>query len=615
LILALQLAFCAAVYWTDTVSQHVDGRRITEVQVAGSAVASLNDTAFAPARLSGEMCCATPGAHVRAMLTADDTRHDAPAILLTSAHDNASVYVGGERVGGIGFMGQAPSNFAMRPLIVPIPRRLAIPGAQVDILVQRAVGVAHLRPFYIGEYRSLYPPFLALRAIHGDLLFMNAAFGAFLAGLAFCAAPLFRARTLLWSLAALGGSWTLQQVSLLTTDPSWGVVANSGLYYVAFLATLLSAIWFFIEWTSAFEPAPNGATFVRRFLEPWSERARHCLMAAMGVVMIVATGLIIRRLSYDLQGASHAINVWISWLGLFAMAFCLVRIVAYYARVGLKGPIEASSFIFVIVAAIADLVEVRFFNGSGALLGAAVTFFPLALLVSLAARSGGVFDAATANAEKLNALVTERETQIHASLAELQRRDRDSVLSEERSRIMRDMHDGIGGQLLGLILQARSNKLSHEKLVQGLEESLTDLRVIVDSLEQGEGSLATALGTFRARIETRCEAAGATLEWRIEDVVDAAAFGPDRALQLYRILQEACTNALTHGKPNKIAVTLARCTSGNIQLCLTDNGRGFDPAATSTGRGLANMRQRASRIGARLRVETSTAGTSVILDL
>jgi signal transduction histidine kinase len=180
---------------------------------------------------------------------------------------------------------------------------------------------------------------------------------------------------------------------------------------------------------------------------------------------------------------------------------------------------------------------------------------------------------------------------------------------------MRDMHDGIGGQLLGLVLQAKANKLSGEKLVEGLEESLSDLRVIVDSLEQGDGSLATVLGAFRARIEPRVEAAGAQLIWEIGDVGDAPSFGPDRALQLYRILQEACTNALKHGQPRRIAVKLTRDDGGRIELSLSDDGKGFDAANAASGRGLSNMRYRAERIGAQLRIATSGTGTRISLQL
>jgi signal transduction histidine kinase len=258
---------------------------------------------------------------------------------------------------------------------------------------------------------------------------------------------------------------------------------------------------------------------------------------------------------------------------------------------------------------------VRFVHTYGVFLGVAVTFFPLALLVSLAARARSVFEAATTTAEKLNLLVTQREQEILAGMQQLQRREREALLLEERSRIMRDMHDGIGGQLLGLVVQARADRLSGQALVKGLEESLDDLRLVVGSLEQGEGTLATALGAFRARIEPRCEAAGATLVWRIEEVGPTPQFGPDKTLQVYRILQEACTNALKHGRPDRIEITLQRRTDGAIELALADNGKGFDVKARSAGRGLANMRYRAQQIGAKLAVRSGAEGTRVALEL
>lgn len=292
-----------------------------------------------------------------------------------------------------------------------------------------------------------------------------------------------------------------------------------------------------------------------------------------------------------------------------------MRIIAYTLRGGMREPIEASAFIFVLLAAIADIAMVRFLHTYGVFLSAAVAFFPLALLISLAARARSVFEAATATAEKLNALVAEREGEILAGLQELQRHERATLLLEERSRIMRDMHDGIGGQLLGLMVQARADRLSGAALVRGLEESLDDLRLVVGSLEQGEGTLATALGAFRARIEPRCEAAGATLVWRIEEVGPTPDFGPDKTLQVYRILQEACTNALKHAKPDRIEVTLQRRADGAIELSLFDNGKGFDPNKRASGRGLANMRYRAGQIGAAFDVTSGADGTRVSLKL
>ena len=145
------------------------------------------------------------------------------------------------------------------------------------------------------------------------------------------------------------------------------------------------------------------------------------------------------------------------------------------------------------------------------------------------------------------------------------------MLLEERSRIMRDMHDGIGAQPSAFILQARSKKLFDAALVSGLEQSLDDLRMVVDSLEQGEGSHSGADAC--ARIEPRCEAAGVELLWRIEDVGETPGIGPDKTPQIYRMLLEACTNALSTAHRKRITVALRRIDAQQVEIALSDDGR------------------------------------------
>lgn len=618
IIIVLQILFSGALLWANVVAEAAPGRLIETVAFAEAGardVASLPDIAFKPARLPVALCCEASPLVLRTRLTADDAGLTSPSVLVPSAHDNVWLYVDGDLVAG---QGRATSTVtSRRPQLLRIPERYVHPGARIDLVVSRTIGFGHLRPFHVGEHDALYPSWLALRVLRSDLPFANAIIGAFVAAFCLCAAPLFGARGLLLSLAGLAASWALQHVGLMVTDAPWGAVANAGVYLAAFLATLVFLVWFFIEWTSVFAPprSPGAASPRTMILDAWSGPSRTRLgLASIGVIA-VGVVLIALRLQGDQAVGLQLINRVIGWLGLAVIGFSLLRIGAFYSRGGLADPLEASAFIFVLLAAIADIVTVRFFKSYGIFLGSAVTFFPLALLVSLALRARGVFEAATATADKLNTLVSLREQEILASLQDLRRSEREALLLEERARIMRDMHDGIGGQLLGLVMRARANRLTGPALVHGLEESLDDLRLMVGSLEQSDGSLATALGAYRARIEPRCEAAGASLVWRIEDVGETPGFGPDRTLQVYRILQEACTNALKHGRPDRVAVTLRRGPDGEILLSLEDNGPGFDPAAASTGRGLANMRNRAARIGANLVIESGPGGTRIVLEM
>lgn len=607
-ILLLLAAFCGGLLVINATAENVPGRRVSELQVAATPEAP-----FRTVTLPHWECCSTEPIIFRTTLDAETAAARDPAILIVSAHDNARLYVNGVLTGGEGPTTGDPTNWSRRPRLIRIPPAMAQPGAVLDIEVQRGVGFGHLRPVYLGEYDALYPSYIALRVLRADMHVATGIIAVFVAAFCFAAASLLGARGLMYALGGLAASWALQVIGLSPSDPPWnGTVAN-GIYFWGYLGTSIFLLWFFIEWTSVFSER-NDQRRLGWLTAPWPRKARRKLgLGVIGAMLLapIAIGIV---LYLDPPIGSQNIDRICGFLGLAVIAFCLVRVVSYYRRNGFRDPFEASAFIFVLIAAVADIIMVRFFFIYGVSLGAAVMFFPLALLLSLAARARGVFEAATATAEKLNVLVAERERVIVANMEEIRRNERAAMLLEERSRIMRDMHDGIGGQLLGLILQARSQKLSDDKLVSGLEQSLDDLRLVVDSLEQGEGSLTGALGAFRARIEPRCEAAGVELDWRIEDVGATPHIGPDKTLQIYRILLEACTNALKHSVPKRITVVLKR-EGDRIEIALTDDGAGFSPTTVQPGRGLANMRTRAERIGADFAIGSSNAGTRISLTL
>lgn len=608
IILLLLAAFCGGLLVINATAENVPGRRIDHIQVAATPNAP-----FRQVTLPHWECCSTEPIIFRTVLDADTANARDPAVLIVSAHDNARLYVDGALTGGEGPTTGDPTNWSRRPRLIRIPAPMAHPGAVLDIEVQRGVGFGHLRPIYLGDYDALYPSYIALRVLRADMHVATGIIAVFVAAFCFAAASLLGARGLMYALGGLSASWALQVIGLSPSDPPWNGTVSNGIYFTGYFGTSVFLLWFFIEWTSVFSER-NDPRRLGWLTAPWPRAARRKLgLSAIGA-MLVAPIAIALTLYQDPAIGSQNVDRVCGFLGLAVIAFCLVRVVSYYRRNGFRDPFEASAFIFVLIAAVADIIMVRFFFIYGVSLGAAVMFFPLALLLSLAARARGVFEAATATAEKLNVLVTERERVIVANMEEIRRNEHAAMLLEERSRIMRDMHDGIGGQLLGLILQARSRKLSDDALVSGLEQSLDDLRLVVDSLEQGEGSLTGALGAFRARIEPRCEAAGVELDWRIEDVGATPHIGPDKTLQIYRILLEACTNALKHGAPKRITVALKR-EGDRIEIALADDGAGFALQTSPPGRGLANIRTRAAQIGAAFTIDSGAGGTRMSLSL
>jgi signal transduction histidine kinase len=92
-----------------------------------------------------------------------------------------------------------------------------------------------------------------------------------------------------------------------------------------------------------------------------------------------------------------------------------------------------------------------------------------------------------------------------------------------------------------------------------------------------------------------------------------AGLTPARVLNVLRLLQEAVTNAVRHGRARRIEVT-ACATAGVVAIDVNDDGSGFDPGVAARGRGLRNMAHRAREAGADLAIDSRPgAGTRVRL--
>jgi signal transduction histidine kinase len=160
--------------------------------------------------------------------------------------------------------------------------------------------------------------------------------------------------------------------------------------------------------------------------------------------------------------------------------------------------------------------------------------------------------------------------------------------------------------------------LTNEQVAQILRESIDDMRLAIDALAAENSDLLSALGNMRYRMEPRLKAAGMELQWDARGLPEEVDIDPDAVLPVLRIVQEALTNAIKHSRARAVRVTLGVDQRGDSQwlsIRVTDNGRGL--AGTSgSGRGMLNMRNRASKIGAVLKVETVPgAGTMILLRL
>ncbi len=214
---------------------------------------------------------------------------------------------------------------------------------------------------------------------------------------------------------------------------------------------------------------------------------------------------------------------------------------------------------------------------------------------------------------RLEQRVEDKRSELASKSAQVLTLTRQQALADERQRLMADIHDGIGGQLISTLSLVEQGSASPHDLAAALRECIDDLRLTIDSLEPSDHDLLPALGNLRYRFDGRLKQIGVKLDWQVREVPKLACLTPLNLLHVLRILQEAFTNILKHAQADTIRVeTGVEPAAGRVYIRISDNGRGF-AAVRSEGHGLANMLRRAKAIGGDLTVGPSAPGTTLEL--
>ncbi len=191
---------------------------------------------------------------------------------------------------------------------------------------------------------------------------------------------------------------------------------------------------------------------------------------------------------------------------------------------------------------------------------------------------------------------------------------------EERARVARDLHDEVNQSLTGLLLRLEAVR---EAAPPELEPELAATRSLANQAMQELLSLArqlrpTALddlglsAAIAGQLE-QVERSGLAAELTTEG--DFSDLEGDVQLVVYRVAQEALSNAARHSEAQRIAVSLRRSGDG-VDLEISDDGRGFAFEQSERGLGIGGMRERALLIGAELTIESRPGdGTTVHLSV
>ena len=201
-----------------------------------------------------------------------------------------------------------------------------------------------------------------------------------------------------------------------------------------------------------------------------------------------------------------------------------------------------------------------------------------------------------------------------------------SAREGERTRIARDLHDDIGQRVASLSIglsrierQIPDASNSARKLLSDLEQQTlqlsADLRHLSHELHPGALEHLGLLEALRERCDDFSEESGVPVRL---DVSESWRDVPgDTALCLYRVAQEALRNAATHARARNVTVSLDQL-DGHLTMQVTDDGCGFDPAATTrrSGLGLVSLAERVRMLGGELAVTAAPdAGTRLAVSL
>lgn len=212
--------------------------------------------------------------------------------------------------------------------------------------------------------------------------------------------------------------------------------------------------------------------------------------------------------------------------------------------------------------------------------------------------------------DNMAAKVQEKEAALSASYRQLEQLAREQERAAERTRILRDMHDGVGSHISVAIRQLQSGKASSDELLQTLRDSMDQLKLSIDAMNLPPGDVTTLLANLRYRLEPRFRASDIALVWEVDLLAPLPHFDAKDMRQLQFMVFEALSNVLQHAHASELRIELHAQDDGGARLRVIDNGRGFDPQRVQH-KGLNSLRERAAAIKARLDV-SSSAGRTVV---
>jgi len=232
----------------------------------------------------------------------------------------------------------------------------------------------------------------------------------------------------------------------------------------------------------------------------------------------------------------------------------------------------------------------------------------------------------TNNAEAARRKIQEQQVELLKTQEALRKSEMEKAISEERSRLARDLHDSVTQSLHSSTLMAEAGQrlisAGEIERAQGYlvrlgeisQQALREMRLLVYELRPLALSENGLVGALQQRLDAVERRSGVDVHFSLEEYLEL----PENIEEeLFRVALEALNNSVKHASPDKVKVTLQKDVNQAvpcIELAIIDDGSGFDPDAKDDigGLGLISMQQRIDKLGGELTIISAPGdGTQV----
>lgn len=329
-------------------------------------------------------------------------------------------------------------------------------------------------------------------------------------------------------------------------------------------------------------------------------------LLALGVVAAVAVQ----------SGQLWALTAWYALVGLAAIPFVVAYCWVALRRGHAMHRLIALALLLNVFVGIRDWVvfRVQITLGSNTLMrysslvfGAVLAYIVLTRFREASAQVRGLLST-------MGQRIADRERELSASYQQVEQLAREQARENERTRILRDLHDGVGSHISAAIRQLQSGKASSADVLQTLRDSLDQLKLSIDTMHLTAGDVTGLLANLRYRLEPRLAGAGITLVWDVDLVEPVRRLDAAGMRHLQFMVFESISNVLQHAHASRLRIEV-KPRGQSVVIRIEDDGGGFD-VARPPRHGLRVLRERAMAIGAVLDVRSGAQGSvvEIVLD-